>query len=188
MVSLLEQQSGSRCSIPFFCQSFQIIFRNLDFSSSPPKMTSTPFLTRVQISARLSPKYWATRAYSLDKGLPNTPTSSVCNESRLALSLQSEQSIDGAKTHAQNHDSLLNLPPLPKVTANHQHNASHITAPNLREHLLALKPTADHACMHVATQTQLQPNPNPLDNLPSHPLTHADDMPDPVWSPAKERV
>lgn len=59
--------------------SVQRISLSLLFSSSPPKITSIPFLTKAHTSDRLSLKCWITSEYSLERGLPNTPTSSVCN-------------------------------------------------------------------------------------------------------------
>lgn len=50
---------------------------SLCFSSSPPNMTSMPFLASARIWGSDRPKCSATSLYSFDSGLPKTPTSSV---------------------------------------------------------------------------------------------------------------
>lgn len=52
--------------------------RRRSFSSWPPKMESMPRRASAQMSSRERLKCSATRRYSLDRGLPKTPTSSVC--------------------------------------------------------------------------------------------------------------
>lgn len=61
-----------------------MICLSLRFSSSPPNITSILRPVSVRISVSDRPKCLATRRYSFDNGLPNTPTSSVCPKRQLS--------------------------------------------------------------------------------------------------------
>jgi hypothetical protein len=99
----------------------------------------------------------------LDRGLPKTPTSSVC-ESVTGVFC----SAGRRRTHTQDHGRLVNLPPLPKV--------------------MGLKPSTYHASVHVAAQAQLQPNARPLHDLLPYPFTHMDNMSDPIRPPTQQHI
>jgi len=74
----------SRCqrvrTAPMVCYAqVHMMSRSLCFSASPPKMESMACRARAHIWPRSRSKCCATRRYSLERGLPKTPTSSVCS-------------------------------------------------------------------------------------------------------------
>lgn len=71
-----------------------MISLSLCFSSGPAKMTSIPFFAKARIWGSERPKCSATSLYSLDSGLPKTPTSSVCI---LSVCHQTLENVSGRK-------------------------------------------------------------------------------------------
>jgi hypothetical protein len=64
---------------PYLLVYFHITFSNVCLSCSVPNIVSIGLLASRQISSLFNPKCWAMREYSLERLLPNTPTSSVCS-------------------------------------------------------------------------------------------------------------